>query len=307
MARFLNVTDALICSFLIFLSLLGVLCAALVPYWRFLIVINLCVAAYALLVAYLRHKTANVLLRWLHDWNSIPLLIFCFKEVYYLIRPIYGGTVYDGLLMAIDRRLFGVDPIVWLAGFTNPYLTETLQVAYSFFYIFFLIIGYEIYRRNNAEQFSRLRFAIAYGFILSYLGYLLVPAVGPRFKLYDYARIDSELPGVVFTPYLRWFLDSGDSIPIGASNVVASTLAQRDAFPSGHTMMTLVLIALGFQWQTRCRYFLLAAGSLLIVATVYLRYHYVIDVLAGALFALFCIRTTHGFCMFLRTRLRLES
>jgi len=307
MARFLNVTDVLICSFLILLSLLGALFALRVPHWLLLTMINLGVIAYALLIAFFRHRTGNPLLCWLHDWNAIPLLIFCFKTVYHLIMPIYRGKVFDGLLIRIDRTLLSVDPTVWLARFSNPYLTETLQVAYSFFYIFFLIIGFEIYRRRDMEQFSRLRFAIAYGFILSYIGYLLVPAVGPRFELHDYARIESELPGVVLTPYLRWFVDSGDSIPSGASNAVAGSLAQRDAFPSGHTMMTLVLIVLGFQWRTRSRFFLLIAGSLLIVATVYLRYHYVIDVLAGSLLAVLCLRTTHGFCVFLRTRLRLES
>jgi membrane-associated phospholipid phosphatase len=94
---------------------------------------------------------------------------------------------------------------------------------------------------------------------------------------------------------MRWFVDSGDSIPVGASNAVARALAQRDAFPSGHAMMTLVLIALGFHWHIRARFFILAAGALLILATVYLRYHYVIDVLAGAALAVLCLRTTREF------------
>lgn len=210
-------------------------------------------------------------------------------------------------MITIDRWLFKGDPTVWLARLGHPFLTEVLEVAYSMFYILFLIIGYEIYRRNDRNQFGRLRFAIAYGFILSYIGYFLLPAVGPRFTLHDYARIDIELPGALFTPYLRWFVDSGDSIPAGASNAVARALAQRDAFPSGHTMMTIVLIALGFQWRTRSRFFILAVGGLLIAATVYLRYHYVIDVLAGAALAVFCLWTTHGFYEFMRRRFRLAS
>ncbi len=306
MTRCLNATDFVIIFFFGILSFMTVLFAPRLSRWWLLVIINLGVVAYAYLVAYLHCRTRSTLLRWLHDWNAIPLLIYCFKEVYYLIEPIYGGTVFDARLIAIDRWLLGSDPTVWLARFSNPYVTEVLQVAYSFFYILFLIIGYEIYRRNDMEQFSRLRFAIAYGLILSYIGYFLLPAIGPRFTLHDYARTGSELPGVLVTPYLRWFVDSGDSIPMGASNAAAAALAQRDAFPSGHTMMTLVLIALGFQWRTRSRYFILVVGTLLIVATVYLRYHYVIDVLAGALWAVFCLWTTHRLCLFLRRRLPLN-
>jgi membrane-associated phospholipid phosphatase len=179
-------------------------------------------------------------------------------------------------------------------------------VAYSSFYLFFLIIGFEIYRRRNPEQFSGLRFSIAYGFILSYIGYFLLPAVGPRFTLHDYARINIELPGVALTPYLRWFVDAGESIPARATNSLAAALAQRDAFPSGHTMMTLVLICLGFRWRTRSRYFVLAMGLMLIVATVYLRYHYVVDVLAGALWAAFCVLTTRRIFGLVRAGFRVD-
>jgi membrane-associated phospholipid phosphatase len=295
MTRCLNANDIIIGLFIVFLSIIGIVFSALLPRWWLLILINFGVLTYLWLTAWAKCRTGNVLVRWLHDWNTIPLLIFCFKEVYFLIHPIYRGRIFDSLLIAIDRRLFGVDPTVWLTGYSRPYLTEILQVAYSLFYVLFLIIGCEIYRRNDMGQFSRLRFAIAYGFILSYLGYFLLPAVGPRFTLHDYARIDIELPGAALTPFLRWFVDSGDSIPVGASNDVARAMAQRDAFPSGHTMMTLVLIVLGFRWRTRSRFFILAAGTLLIAATVYLRYHYVIDVAAGAALAVLCLRTTHGF------------
>jgi membrane-associated phospholipid phosphatase len=307
MIRCLNATDALIGLFILVLSCVAILFAARVPYWRVSILVNLGALGYIFLLALLRRRTGCALVRWLHDWNAIPLLIFCYKEVYFLIQPIYRGRVFDGLLIELDRWLFGTDPTVWLEQFRNPYLTEILQLAYSFFYLFFLIIGFEIYRRRNVEQFSRLRFAIAYGLILSYIGYLLLPAVGPRFTLHDYARTDDELPGLVLTPYLRWFVNAGESIPAGASDSVALAVAQRDAFPSGHTMMTLVLIFLGFKWRTRSRFFILIVGSLLIVATVYLRYHYVVDILAGALWAGFCLRTTHALCLLVRTRLRLDS
>ncbi len=65
----------------------------------------------------------------------------------------------------------------------------------------------------------------------------------------------------------------------------------RDAFPSGHTDMTLLTLILAFQLRSRFRWVLCVIGSSLIFATVYLRFHYVIDVFAGGVLALVTIYT----------------
>jgi membrane-associated phospholipid phosphatase len=44
-----------------------------------------------------------------------------------------------------------------------------------------------------------------------------------------------------------------------------------------------------FTYKTKIRWWLFTVGSLLIISTVYMRYHYVIDVLAGILFFFFTI------------------
>jgi membrane-associated phospholipid phosphatase len=66
----------------------------------------------------------------------------------------------------------------------------------------------------------------------------------------------------------------------------AVDFVQRDVFPSGHTQLTIIVMTLGFRYRLKTRWILLCLGSMLIVATVYLRYHYVIDLIAGALLAL---------------------
>jgi membrane-associated phospholipid phosphatase len=79
--------------------------------------------------------------------------------------------------------------------------------------------------------------------------------------------------------------------------------AQRDIFPSGHTMMTLVLIHYSFRARLRVRWFILVAGILVITAAVYQRYHYVIDIIAGALFAILCLLTSRAVYVFIRRRI----
>jgi membrane-associated phospholipid phosphatase len=79
----------------------------------------------------------------------------------------------------------------------------------------------------------------------------------------------------------------GESIPSETAN--PAEVVQRDVFPSGHTMVTLIVMYLSFKLKSRSRFFFIPVGSLLILATVYLWYHYVIDLIGGLVFMIFSV------------------
>jgi len=194
----------------------------------------------------------------------------------------------------MDRLISRTDPTAWLGRFTNPYVTEILQISYALFFVNFIVIGCSLYRRTDRAPFHQFAFVCAYGFFLSYLGYFILPAVGPRFTLHDFGMLEKDLPGIWLTPYLRWIMNLGDSIPRGAPALVAAAATHRDAFPSGHTMMTLVAVFMSYGYRISLRHYCAVSGALLIIGSVYLRYHYVIDLAAGALLAWICLATWRG-------------
>lgn len=302
MVRSLHSADVLLIGFGAFLAALNVVFYKEIPHWWQIIVINSCGTVVIVAMAYTRSATGWRFLAYIHDWYVAPCVFFMFKELYFVIRPIHGYQDLDSLLIAADRWLFGVDPTVWLIQFTHPVITEVLQIAYTTFYFLFILVGYELYRRASQGPFHFFMFTCVYGFFLSYLGYLLVPAVGPRFTLHDFSALDQDLPGILLTPFLRWFVNAGESVPMGVSNAVAHAAAQRDVFPSGHTMMMLVLMYFGIRYHLKSRWFLLIVGTLLIIATVYQRYHYVIDLIAGAAFMVVCLLTAPRVFEFVRSR-----
>jgi membrane-associated phospholipid phosphatase len=285
----LHSTDRLLIVFWGLLSLVCLILHERIPDWGMIVTASVAAIAVACLLAYASRATGSRALECVHDWAAFAMVVFTYKQIYFMIGPIHHGRDYDNLLMAIDRALFRVNPTQWLAGFSNPLLTEVLQIAYSLFYVFFIAVGLELYLKRDLLQFRWFRFTVVYGFLLSYVGYFFLPAAGPRFTLHDFSRIETELPGLFFTPALRWFVNYWESIPSGASNVVALACAQRDVFPSGHTMMTLVAIILAYRFRLKVRPYVLGMGILLMTATVYLRYHYVIDVVAGALLVILCL------------------
>jgi membrane-associated phospholipid phosphatase len=293
----LDATDRLLIAFWGLLSFAFLLLCNRSSLWLLSIPVNLAASLIVWLIAYSAHSHKSKVLQVIHHWAAYPLLIFSYKQVYFLIRLLHKGKDYDSLLISIDHWLFGIHPTQWIAGFANPYMTELLQIAYSLFFVLFIVVGCALYRKH---RFANFRFTVVYGFLVSYIAYFFLPAVGPRFTLHDFSNINTDLPGLFFTPALRWFVNIFESIPPGVTNSAALIKAQRDVFPSGHTMMMLIMMVFVCREKLKIRNFVLIAGFLLILATVYLRYHYVIDLIAGIFLAALCLYTADG----LRNRIK---
>ncbi len=290
MRRALFPVDIVIILFGCLLSVINLIFLDSVQRWLIAVNVAACIGIIAL--AYLRMKTEKPGVRFIHDWYPVLMIFLSFKEMYVIIQSL-GRRDFDQELIAIDRWIFGMDPTVWLSHFSFPLLTEVLQIAYVSYYFLMLVIGYELFKRNDRRNFSFIMFSFLYGFYLSYLGYLSFPAVGPRFTLHNFNSMNSELPGLFLTNILRDIINAGESIPKDATNPIA--LAQRDVFPSGHAQMTLIAMYFASLYKLKSRFVIYALGTLLIISTVYLRYHYVIDVIGGVLFMLFTILTAPKF------------
>jgi membrane-associated phospholipid phosphatase len=288
LVSYLSPADLVSIVFLLLLTALNLIFHARVEQWFVLAVINLAIIAGILLLARGAEEKKTRLLIGLHRWYCYLIILLIFKEIYLMVHPIHP-TDYDQLLIAIDHWMFGTNPTQWIGRFTHPVLTEILQIAYFSYYILFIILGVELFRRRAIQDFDTAAFLIVYGFYLSYIGYFALPGVGPRFTLHDFSALETDLPGLWLTPWLRSIINAGESIP--PSFVDAVKFVQRDVFPSGHTQLTLIVMVLGFRYKLGSRWLLLGLGSLLIVATIYLRYHYVIDLIGGALLAWFTLWT----------------
>ncbi|HEX9614838.1 MAG TPA: phosphatase PAP2 family protein [Bacteroidota bacterium] len=289
MRKFLSAfspADVVTIGFLLFLTVLNLMFHARVPLWPWLVCTNVLVMALIAALAQGAERRKTPLFVGLHRWYLYPAVLMIFKELYFMIRPIHPAD-YDELLIAIDRWMFGTDPTVWLSQFAHPVLTEILQIAYWSYYLLFIIMGVEIYRRHTIKSFDKAGFLVVYGFYLSYLGYFLLPAVGPRFTLHEFAAMDRELPGLLLAVPLRDFINFAESIQTGMPNPAESV--QRDVFPSGHSQLSLIVVYLSFHFELKSRWTLTILTGLLMIGTVYLRYHYVIDVFAGSIFFLFTI------------------
>lgn len=294
--KYLEIPDVTNQLFLVMISVFSLIFVERTPE-RFLIpVINvvLCI----LIVYFVSHyekKTENEkrqrsVSRFLRFWYPVLMILFCFKEIYLIMISLNHG-LYDEILLKTDYLIFGMNPTQFLAGYLNPYAVEFFQIVYGVFYLMPVIYALELYLWHRYDELKYAMFVILFGFYLSFIGYVIIPAVGPRFTLHEFHLLNTEMPGLFFAEKIRDFINFVESIPVNVPDPEA--YAQRDAFPSGHTIIILLITYLSHKIKSNSFYFYLPYSMLMLFSTVYLRYHYVIDLIGGIPVVLITIYTAN--------------
>jgi membrane-associated phospholipid phosphatase len=172
----------------------------------------------------------------------------------------------DPILIRLDYLIFNNHPTVMLERIMSPLLTDILQLSYTTYYFIPISFGILILRNNERKEFERVLFLILLCFYLSYLGYILFPALGPRFTINHLQT--TELQGLIIAEPIQRLLNQIEGI-------------KRDAFPSGHTAIAVLVLYLAYKFKKGFFFILLPVVIALVFSTVYCRYHYVVDVFAG--------------------------
>jgi len=282
----LSATNLTVILFLQFINLISIIYFLRIPNWEIIVLTNIAITLFVIYISEKVKKDGSNIYIFTNYFYLIILIMVIFKELFFIVDPI-NGVIYDKYLLLADQAMFGGNPADFLYKFSNKILTELLQLAYVSYYFLPIILGYELYKKKETLKLEYLMFLIIFGFFLSYLGYLCFPAVGPRFTIYNFANLDKELPGIFFTHFLRDYINSGEGI--SRHTLFPIKIVERDAFPSGHTDITLLVIYLSIIFKASSKKFILPTGILIIFATVYLRYHYVSDLIAGTLFMIFTV------------------
>ena len=172
----------------------------------------------------------------------------------------------DPLLIRLDYLIFNGYPTVMMESIYNPVVTDILQISYTSYYFLPISLGLILKLKGMEKEFDRMVFMILFCFYLSYIGYMLFPALGPRFTLNHLQS--SEIKGLLFAEPMQRVLNSIEGI-------------KRDAFPSGHTAISLVVLGLAYRYHKAFFYITMPIVVMLIISTVYCRYHYAVDVIGG--------------------------
>lgn len=193
----------------------------------------------------------------------IPVLFFVTIAMVHRINPID----YDATLLRVDGWIGGDRVLRWMETITSPGLNDAMMVLWVSYYALPVIPGIEMYVRRR-PRFFEVKTMVLLGFFIAYVGYFAAPAMGVGYFL-DRIGVADPGAGVAAMEPLKEAIHAAEGDEA------------RDTYPSGHVMVAVV--TLWFVVRHRLWLGWIAGPQALgvIFSTIYLRYHYVVDVIAG--------------------------
>ena len=216
-----------------------------------------------------------ILLVWLHDTSGNPvvkfiryflpfaLLSYWYPETYYFNNFIFDNLDYR--FVKADQLLFGCQPSLEFSKHIPwAWFSELMYFGYfSYFFIFFGTTIWCYFFRK--ELINKTIFIFVCSFYLFYIVFAILPVVGPQF--YFIPPLNEVPDGYLFCKIMR-FLQSFGEKPTGA-------------FPSSHVGITFtVVIFIALHCRVLLKY-ALPMFTILILSTVYIKAHYLVDVIGG--------------------------
>jgi membrane-associated phospholipid phosphatase len=146
-----------------------------------------------------------------------------------------------------------------------------MKIFYNSYYWLGPLLGISLYFKGELIAFRRTVFSIVTAFFISYLGFVLFPVEGPRYVLSGLYK--GPLDGYLVTALQDFIMEVGD--------------IHGGCMPSSHVAVALVVLLLAWVYRKSMAFWMTPFVIMLCISTVYNRYHYVSDVVAGLAVGLF--------------------
>lgn len=233
--------------------------------WQIGYTILIVIGFYALLWI----RPDNRILSVIRDYAPFLFVLAIYMNLYDMIYFINPNDIHYTLAV-FDEWLFGIQPTVWAEQFYHPRLTDWFSFAYMSYYWITLLLLSWLYLKKRYREFRMVIFTMMIAYYIGFMGYILFPAASPYMVIPDYYSIDIWKGTSFISKWVQALVNlSPDRV--------------RDAFPSMHNAITLLTMIMAWRYQRIIFWILLPLAVSLVLATVYLRYHFVVDILAGVI------------------------
>lgn len=238
---------------------------------RVLIALNAVVIAGLLLAAYAENLRHREVLRIMRDWYPLPLMLLAYREMGWLAPPYHTYELEQGWIVW-DRLLLNEWGLRRAIEFTGAALPALLELSYALVYTIAPFCMGWIYYRGRRARMNTFVTCFLSGIFLSYALFPFFPSEPPRTVFPG-----SDMPEIS-TVFRRFNL-----------GLVGTYGIHTSVFPSAHVSgafsaafgMRQVFPEEPCVWRA-----LLILATLIATATVYGRYHYAVDAVAGFFVAL---------------------
>ncbi len=262
---YFNPSELALFAYLLLTAIIVVLHRSLLPHADLQLAIRAGVFLLVIFLAWLQEKRILVgpikLARFV---LPLAMLTYLYSETDLFNNFLFSQNL-DPYFARWEEALFGSQPaLVFAEHFSSNLMAEIMYFGYFSYYLMLLLVPLNIFFRESENIANRAMFIVIHSFFLFYLLFILVPVGGPQYYFIDWPALPR---GYVFGPIMRFIQEHGE--------------APTAAFPSSHVSICIMLILISVRHARILLKFLVPVAFLLVLSTVYIRAHYVIDVLAA--------------------------
>ena len=264
-----SIADTACSAFTALLLILALLLHDRVPGWQVLALqLTVTLVLYTGITRWLRRQPDGAWTVILRTAVVISLFAYLFDAVANLQHVLVRDWM-DGSVLAFERTAIGVDPSIWLQRYAGPRLTEFMMFAYVFYVPMLPAVALLCYQSAGPEAAHDYLLRLSLVEIACFTGFILFPVAGPLY--YQPQVYTVPLGGGFFTWCAEW--------------IRSHAHYAGGSLPSPHCAVSSVMLAMLYRYDRRSFRVALPLVLTIYVSTVYGRYHYVSDGVAGILAA----------------------
>jgi membrane-associated phospholipid phosphatase len=226
---------------------------------------NLLIAAVLLLVS--QRAEERRWLRSLRPWLPFFFILVAYRESGLLLSPDPAHRL-DFMFIRLDNAILKQPAVLWTLQRGAPWIQHYLEMSYLLCYPIVPLGLASLYLVKERGEAARDHFwtAVLLASLTCYFLFPFFPLAPPR-------ELFNDLPGPRVAPLLRalnhWFLGH---YAVGAS-----------LFPSAHVASTTAMALVMRNYLPRLGWVFVVVAASIALATIYGRYHYALDAMAGIL------------------------
>ncbi len=229
------------------------------------LLIRIVVISIVVVVAFFLYGKKNPILNVIRNFYFVPVLIYFISEGDYINNILFPDL--DRYMVNFELTLFSAHPGVVMSDVLHfRWFSELMSLIYLLYFalvIFFVVRIYSKYR----DRYDYVAFVINMMFYMIFFIFMLCPVAGPQYYLVPPENQTPE--GFFFRDIARW--------------IFLKTDLPASAFPSISSLLLCYIGYLTFVNIKPLFKYVLPLCILILIASIYLKLHYAVDVIAGLL------------------------
>ncbi|MCP4580541.1 MAG: phosphatase PAP2 family protein [candidate division Zixibacteria bacterium] len=235
--------------------------------------VYLACAAGSLFCVIIRNKFDNKLIKIITSLYPIAFFIPLYSVSGQQVTMFFD-RFFDSYIIDLESAIFSIHPTIWFQKLDHVIITEWMMFGYSFYLLLIPITTGWLFLTDKKNESEHMLSGLMLSFFICYILFSLIPVTGPRLAMADLYTV--EFGGFIFKAITE--------------AMESKAMLVGGAFPSAHCSAATVMLLLSYKYDRKLYFWVAPIIITLYISTIYGRYHYPTDVIAGILVGILGIK-----------------